>query len=195
MKLPPIANPQDYVGLFVYDFKTHVAVGYTAAEIRILRESQAHRGGTPYEIYRVTEAGGFELRGVHDDRLTAQDTICFLRREGAAARQDYDTLRAAANGTPAPCAVQLMLTKVYDLEPPHVTALVYSASATHLVAGWLHAIGFAGGDRVIGGLDARAQLLGSSTLQAASCTLHSTVDFKERTVEEVLETTDRALQR
>ncbi len=42
MKLPPLAQPERYVGLFVYDFKTHVSVGYTAVEIRYLRPFRQH---------------------------------------------------------------------------------------------------------------------------------------------------------
>ena len=66
MKLPPLSHPERYVGLYVYDFKTHVSVGYTGVEIRYLRESAEFREGTAYEIYRVTEEGGLELRGTLD---------------------------------------------------------------------------------------------------------------------------------
>ena len=48
LELPPIHNPQRYGGLYVYDFGTHVSVGYTVAELRVLRESDVHRGGTAY---------------------------------------------------------------------------------------------------------------------------------------------------
>ena len=81
MKLPPLGHPERYVGLHVYDFKTHVSVGYTGVEIRYLRESEEFRKGTAYQIYRVTEEGGLELRGTLDHRLTAKEAVCFLRHD------------------------------------------------------------------------------------------------------------------
>jgi len=194
MHLPAIPHPERYAGLYIYDFKTHVSVGFTAAEVRYLRESQHYRDGTAYEIYRVTENGGLELRGALDQRLVAKEALCFLRRDAAEARKDYDKLRRAADDAPLPCAVTAMLARVYAFDPPDTTALVYDASASHVVSGWLREACFAGGDRVVGGIDVHAQLIGDA-VQITSCRLASLISYEDRSWEEVRRTVDRPLQR
>ena len=193
--LPPIHNPQKYGGLYVYDFGEHVSVGYTAAEILVLRESEAHRGGTAYEIYRVDENGAMELRGLLDDRLTQRESICLLRRDEADARRDYETLCKASDHDPIGCAVVLQLARLDAFDLPHVTSLSYASSATSIVSVWLlrHAAGV--GDEVIGGGDAHARLAASDGARIASCELRIRSDFKDRSPHEVLAQVDRALQR
>lgn len=195
MKLPAVHHPERYAGLYVYDFGTHVAVGYTAAEIFILRQSKAHQNGTAYHIYRVTAEGGFELRGVLDERLTAREAICFLRTRESAAKRDYDDLHAAAQDSPLPCAVELHLAHVDEFDPPHLTAVCYAASATTAVADWLGRNAPAVGDRVVGGIDAYSALAGRLDGQVTSCTLPSLLDYIDRPTDEVLRTVDRAIQR
>ncbi len=202
MKLPPISHPERYTGLYVYQFPCggvfpdgHVSVGYTAAEIRILRESEAHRGGTAYEIYRVSDHGGMELRGVLDERLGAWEAICFLRAHGAAARRDYDALRQAADREPLPCAVEMQLAKLYAFHPPHVTALSYPAAATTVLAAWLGRHAADAGDQVVGGIDVYSTLLGSDGVRIASCQPPALIDYRDRSAEEVLGTVHKPLQR
>ena len=195
MKLPPIPHPEHYVGLYVYDFETHVSVGYTALEVRYLRESEDYRRGTAYHIYRVTEAGGLELRGAPDEQLTAREAICFLRADAAAARRDYAALRQLAEQTPLPCAVTLQLAKNVSYDPPHVTALLYPASATTGIADWLKHGNCAGGDRVIAGIDVHMEMAGMNAAQLDSCQLPSLVDYTDRPAEEVLRRIHEPLQR
>ena len=193
--LPPIHNPQRYGGLYVYDFGDHVSLGYTAAEIRVLRESAAHGGGTAYEIYRVDESGAMELRGVLDDRLTRRESLCLLRHDGADARRDYDALRKASDSEPIGCPVEMQLAKLYAFDPPHVTALSYISSATSVVAGWLLRHAPNAGDEVACGSDEHARLAASDGVRIASCELRTKTDFGDRSAEEVLAQVDRALQR
>ena len=195
MKVPPLANPENYVGLYLYDFETHVSVGYTAVEICYLRESRTHRHGTAYEIYRVTEQGGFELRGVLDSHLAAREAMCFLRKEPAAARRDYDDLGRLAEHTPVPCAVELHLAVVCSFDPPNATALVYSTAAGQALANWLNRAPFRGGDHVIGGIDAYTQFMSSQTRRIDSQKLPTAIDYTDRSPEEVLRTSRQPLQR
>ncbi len=194
-RIPGVPNPQAYVGLYIYDFKTHVSIGYTALEIRFLRESKAYRKGTAYEIYRATEQGGFELRGTLDERLAAREATCFLRRDASAARKDYELLEQAAMGNPLPCSTELRLAKVYALDPPNVTALLYPAAASHALAGWLNLSAFNGGDRVVAGIDAHAELQASQDLRIDTCDLPTMIDYHDRPAEEVFRTVDRPVQR
>jgi hypothetical protein len=193
--LPAIRNPHKYAGLYVYDFGTHVSVGYTAAEVRILRESQAHREGTAYEIYRIGEKGTIELRAVFDNRLGAQEAMCFLRADAGAARTDYNKIKAAADRDPTPCAVEMQLALLDAFDPPNVTALSYPASATTVMAGWLSENAADAGDRVIGGIDVHSRLTASDGPRIASCRLTSRIGYEDRSTEEVLQTVNEPVQR
>ncbi len=195
MKLPPIPHPQRYVGLYVYDFGKHVSVGYTAAEILTLHGSKTHARGTAYEICRVTDRGGLELRGIRDERLSGFEAMCFLRAEAPAARRDYDAIDAAAKSNPLPCSVEMQLAKLRAFDPPHMTALSYSAAATTVMAGWLTVHAPDAGDRVIGGVDTYDTLAGSDGVRIASCQLPTLIDYTDRPIEDLLRTIDRPLQR
>ena len=195
MKLPFIPEPERYVGLYVYDFGTHVSVGYTAAELCVLRENTAHRRGTAYQIYRVGDAGTIELCGVRDERLTAREAICFLRVEGSDAQRDYDAVCAAAAACPLPCVVQMQLAQLQDFDPPHVTALSYDASATHIVAGWLSQHAGSPGDQVVAGVDSYGTLMTSEGERLRSCQLPALLDYEDRAVSDVLRSVHEPLQR
>ena len=195
MILPPLADPRRYVGLYVYEFQTHVSIGYTAREVRILRESQRYRNGTAYEVYGVSDNGGLELRGVLDERLAATEALCFLRHDAAEARGDFEALRAAARGLPVAAPVELILAKAYEFEPPHVTALTFPAASSTTVSTWLGRIGFNGGDLVVGGVDVQNVLAGTARVAIASCALDAVLDYRERSPEEVLAAVSDAVQR
>lgn len=195
MKLPPVSDPHRYAGLYVYDFGDRVCVGYTAAEIRVLRESADYCGGTAYYIYRVNEVGGFELRGELDERLHESEAVCFLREDGSAARRDYEAVRRAAQATPLPFRTELLLGRLYAFTPSNVTAVVYPASASVAVSAWLLDHAPALGDDVIGGVEVYQTLLGSDGVRIASCELPASSRFIDRPAEEVLRTTDQPLQR
>jgi len=195
MKLPPLSHPERYVGLYVYDFKTHVSVGYTGVEIRYLRESAEFREGTAYEIYRVTEERGLELRGTLDQRLTAKEAMCFLRSDAKAARADYDMLIRGADEAPFPCAAEIVLAKVYAFEPPETSALIYPASVTHVVSGWLRGRQFSGGDRVVCGIDVHRQLVSTHAVGLASIHARTTIDYRDRTPDEVRKSVKLSVQR
>jgi len=195
VKLPALDQPQRYVGLYVYDFGDHASVGYTAREIRYLRESQSHRHGTAYEIYRATDDGVVELRGTLDERLGACEAMCFLRHDAAQARRDYDAYCESAERHPVPCPTEILLARLYDFEPPDVTALLYAASAGTAMSGWLTSAGVRAGDVVVGGIDAHAQLVASGGLRIASRQLRTLIDYQDRSAEEVLRTIHLPLQR
>lgn len=195
MVIPPIHEPQNYAGLYLYDFGTHVSVGYTANEIRTLRNSKQYHKGTAYEMYRVSDEGNVELRAVSDDRLGAVDALAFLRKEPADAKKDYDSLVQAALNNPAPCAVELILAKIYSFDPPDVTAVIFSASATTALSAWLENHGPDLGDQVVGGQEAYSKIVGDQNLRFASCQLRTKINHIERSPEEILATIDQPLQR
>lgn len=190
-----MAEPQKYVGLYVYDFGDHVAVGYTAAEVRILRETEAHRDGTAYEIYRVSEEGAIELRGVHDERLTTREAVCFLRATASAARRDYEAIRAAADRDPVPTDVETQLGTLQGFDPPHVTGVSYPTSAATVMARWLSVHVADAGDQVVGGTDVHGTLMSSAGERHAVCRLRTLIDYVDRSEREVLSAIHEPLQR
>ena len=195
LKLPPIPNPHRYAGLYVYDFGTHVSVGYTAAEIAILQDSKEHHEGMAYEIYRVGEEDMMELRAVKIDRVTARESLRFLRNDAGASREDYDTLVQAAKDDPPPCAVELHLAKIYAVDPPHVMTVTYPASASTAMSGWLTRHAPAAGDQVQSGRGAPTSIGATEGIRIASCMLRTHATDQDRSAEEVFAAVLRPLQR
>ncbi len=195
MRLPPLSDPHRYAGLYVFDFGDHVSIGYTACEIRMLRETQRFRGGTAYEVYRVDERGAMELRGAGDERLVALEAFCFLRRKGADARRDYDRIRRAAEEDPVFARVDMQLARAYDFDPPDVTALLYPIAASVVVSNWLQIHAADLGDEVVAGEDAHVRFIQSSGMRIASCQLAARMDYTDRPAEEVFAAVDLACQR
>ncbi len=195
MKLPPVRDPGKYAGLYVYDFGDHVSIGYTANEVRMLREFPEYRSGTAYEIYRVDECGGFELRGAAEDRLGVIEAMCFLRSSGADARRDYDALAAAAERCPIGANVEVVLAKVYDFNPPDVTAVMYTISSSLVVSSWLqtHMPDFSG--TIEAGPDAHIKFIRSSGMRIATCQLTAPMDYSDRSIEVVKAHVGLAAQR
>lgn len=194
LKLAPIPDPWRYEGLFIYDFGDHAAVGYTPAEILVLRQSADHRHGTPYQIYRVDERGALELRGAADAELVARDALCFARFEAAMARKDFSAILAAAGREALPTFASLRLMRCYGFDPPDVTVLEFPASAGPAVSRWLTATGLHPGDRVEGGAAALSLVESAGGLTLASEVLPCGMP-PDRPAEVVLATTHLPLQR
>ena len=190
-----IAEAFKYAGLYAYDFGTHISYGYTAAEIRILRNAPAYRDGRALEIYRVNVAGGFELRGVREERIGLREAFAFLRRDAAAARRDYDAIVAAAEKHPLPCPVEVQVARLYGFDPSNATTLEYPAGAGTAVGSWLMSHGLNLGDRVLVGADVRASIASSDGLRISRAELPTRMRHVDRSAAEVLGTVDHARQR
>ena len=61
MELPKLQKPDKYIGLYIFDFGDHCAVGFTAPEIAELLESETYRHGKVYKIHRAYPNGTLEL--------------------------------------------------------------------------------------------------------------------------------------
>lgn len=195
MHLPPISNPHRYVGLYVYDFGTHVSVGYTAGEIGVLLASAEHGDGMAYEIYRVSEAGGFELRGIAGARLMAQEALGFLRGDERVARRDYESLESVAADYPVPCRVDVHREKLDVFTSPYATILMYPVAASAVLSDWLtkHAPNL--GDQVVGGSELMAALQPDERARVACCSLPAMMDYADRPASVVLEAVEESIQR
>ena len=193
--VPAVVDPHRYEGLFVFDFGSHVSVGYTAAEIKILRRSEEHVQGNAYEIYRVNENGGFELRGVLDRTLDAKEAICFLRSDPVVARRDFGWIRSMARRHALPCSAELQLARLGSFEPPEVTALVYEALRSAAVSKWLMRNAPDLGDRVKGGAGVFASFSNAVGDRLETAQLEGGLAIESRSKDEVLATVGRPVQR
>ena len=72
MRLPRLDNPQRYAGLFVVDFGETCSVGYTAEEVALLMESEAHADAKVYRIHNAYPDGTMELKGVPRNRFALE---------------------------------------------------------------------------------------------------------------------------
>jgi len=195
LHIPHVREPDRYVGLCVFDFGAHVSIGYTAGEIRILQSHKSYASGRAYEIYRVTENGGFELRGVSVSQVGAMEALCFLYRQGQAARMQYQWLCETARDEPISCETRIHLARLDDFEPPDVVALAYLGVVSNVVAAWLERVGFSEADNVIAGADAYESVRRGVGARHASGFLRSLWAYRDRSREELLATVDLAVQR
>lgn len=192
--LPPISSPDQYADLFVIDFGDHVSVGFTAAEVELLRRVPDYSGLMAYQIYRVHEQGGFELRGVMTAALGQKEAICFLRESGADARSDFETIRRAAEQLLLPVEAELRLLRSYDFRPPDLTALIYPAHASHGISGWLQAAEIRAGDTVEAGPDVIRKVDAAGGMNIRTLTLNHKAP-QDRSLEELLLAIDQPVQR
>lgn len=195
LKLPPLDRPQDFVGLFVYDFGHHVSVGYTAEEIGVLRSSPRHTSGTAYRVHRVDEAGRLELQGMLAEQLEREEGLIFTFGDRPRARADYATLQRGAQANPLPCPVKLLLAELETTRREFAMVLSYPAYASEPVSTWLSRLAFEGGDHATGGVAALARFRAAGAATLDSCDLPIQARFSSRPAAKVLATVDRPVQR
>ncbi len=195
MKLPRVHQPDRYLGLYVFDFGTHANVGYTAGEIAILLAHEEYADGKAYEISRVDEDGSLYLRGTTNFASRADEAIAFLRGDAEQAQLDYQAIVKHADGEPLPCRAALIVTRVYEYQLSHVTAISYGADDATLVAQWLVRVGFDGGDEVVCGAEVRNQVMSEQHIRIASRTLPVIPGYEKRSLPELIEVIDQRLQR
>jgi hypothetical protein len=194
MKLPPLRSPERYAGLYVFDFGDHVSVGYTGEEVAVLMDSGRFPQGQAYRIYRAMPDGTLELRQVSREALRREDGLLFYRHQVREARRDFDQLVRLAEHEPPPCRAVAQLAKIRSAGPGYLTALFYPSECGQQISDWLHRIKFEGGDFVRGGAAEVDCYRGASPV---------IVDRRQwgdgraapRSAEEVLATTDLAVQR
>ncbi|MHC4064864.1 MAG: hypothetical protein ACYSUQ_00735 [Planctomycetota bacterium] len=195
MRLPKVDRPQDYAGLFVYDFGDHVSIGYTGEEISFLRTQPQYARGRAYRICRIDHAGRFELLGMGGERLDGREGLIFASSELSRARTDYEVLRQRAQADPLACRTELRLARVTGADRPFAVVLAYPAYASAAIADWLFRAAFDGGDTASGGINALARLEGAESATLDRCELPLSARFVTRPPNEVLAAVDRPVQR
>jgi hypothetical protein len=195
MKLPPLANPRDYVGLFVFDFGDRANVGYVAEEIAFLMRHPRYRSGQAYVICGDDPAGRLALRGATELSLLVEEGMIFAHGSAASADASYEALRSASHSEPAPIAVRLERADSRSHSPSHLVVLTYRAHASALVGGWLQRLRFDGGDEVWAGADELARFLESGASLLQYCDLPTESRYTARTERATLESVHLPVQR
>lgn len=153
MKLPKLDQPDNYQGLYVFDFGEWCAVGYTADEITVLVESEEYAIGKVYRIVRATPDGQLELKGVSRNRFELESGMLFFRGTSDDAERDFSDLldRADDIAPPTRCFVHLTDRGADAEYGRFITALIYPAEFEDDMAQWLLKLDYAGGDTVEAG--------------------------------------------
>lgn len=195
MRLPRLESPQDYVGLYVYDFGDHASVGYTAEEVSVLKGRRDYADGQVYLIHNVDSHGNMALRGVSAGDMFAEEAMIFAHDEPLSARASYERLREGAVRCPLRCQARMELALFEGHDPPHVVALICRAHAGHAVGAWLLQTGFDGGDVVTGGTGDLAAYRAGNPTPLADCRLACHERYLPRTEAEVLDGVHAPVQR
>jgi hypothetical protein len=194
LKLPPLRDAQRLVGLYVVQFAHGVSVGYTSDEVALLLRETDYRDVSIFQIHRVDDAGHVELAGIRPADLAGMESILFASRDAAQANRDFATLRRLAAEHPLPCGVRAELIEIPDLDSPHAVCLRYARPASTMVSSWLSRLGFEGGERVFGGVEAES-LRQSAGEPIASVLLPARFEQVSRSREAVLASVHEPVQR
>jgi len=194
-RLPDLPEPTRYQGLYVVDFGDSVSVGYTAAEVARLYESEEFSHIRAYRIYRALPDGTIELVGVPKDRFLLEDGLFFLRRQIGPARDDFEALKRLAAEHHAPCRAKLQLAEIEGASWPFVTALIYPAEYGDEVSRWLLEAAYEGGDTVEGGVSRVTDYYYAVKKIMDRAQIFGVLDETARSLEQLKATRHLALQR
>jgi len=150
MKLPQTQTPEKYVGLYVIDFGSQCAMGYTAEEAAALLETEDYAGIKVYKIYRAYPDGRMELQAVAPQRFQSESGMFFPCRDEKSGQQEYQQLLQRSQEEPPPCRAKLQLAR--EAEGRLLLALIYPAEYEQEISRWLGASGFQGSGPVDAGI-------------------------------------------
>lgn len=134
MKLPEIADPKKYTGLYIVDFGDHTGVGFKAEEVAALLEQEQMQHIRIYKIHRAQPDGTMDLRGVDHSLFHLEAGMFFYENDKDVARQEFELLVRLAGQTPPPAQAKLQLA-VHD--DRRVIALIYPAEYDPEFSQWL----------------------------------------------------------
>ncbi len=135
MKLPALQKPDKYVGLYIFDFGDHSAVGFTAEEVAELLESEKYRDGKVYKIHKAWPDGRLELKGITAQTFQLEAGMFFYSADLESSNRDFRQLVNLAVKTAPPCRAKVHLAK-YS-EEKFVIALIYPAEYDDEVSSWV----------------------------------------------------------
>jgi len=193
--LPKLTDVERYEGLYVVDWGDSVSVGYTAAEVASLYESEQLAHIRAFKIHRALPDGTMELVGVPKERFALEDGMFFLRRQPGPAREDFEALKRLAADGQAPCRAKLQLAELTGASEPFVTALIYPAEFSDEISRWLLEARFQGGDIVEGGISGVTDYYTAAKKILDRAQIYGVLDATARSLTEMLQTRRLAVQR
>jgi hypothetical protein len=195
MRLPKLEHPDGYVGLYVVDFGATCSVGYTAEEVAMLLESEAHAEAKVYRIYDAAPDGRLALKGVPRERFQLETGLFFYYRDLEAARRGFEEMRGLASAQGLPCRAQLLLgAGEKSLRLPFVVGLAYPAEYDEDVSRWMLDNQVTAGEHADGGLG-RLETIRSRFHVTETAQLHAAAKRQARDRQEVYASVGRPVQR
>ena len=134
MKLPEIKDTNKYTGLYVADFGDRCGVGFTAAEVAELLESEQFADVQVYKVHRANPDGTMELAGVNKETFQLEAGMFFYADDEITAREDFERLIQWADGQVPPARCKVHLAAAGE---SFVTALIYPAEYDDAFSQWL----------------------------------------------------------
>ncbi|UCC97851.1 MAG: hypothetical protein JSW66_18645 [Phycisphaerales bacterium] len=193
MKLPELQEPEKYVGLYIFDFGDHVGVGFTAAEVAELLESEKYRDGKVYKIHRAYPDGKLEIKGVLAETFELEAGVFFYSGDPDSGRRDFKALVNLAVRTAPPCRAKVHLAQYGDDE--FVVALIYPAEYDAEISSWLLDGQYRTAGATEGGLGAVQRYYNRQEEILDRHQLFGTSESMSRTGEELLASLKLAVQR
>ncbi len=135
MKLPELEKPENYVGLYVFDFGDHAGVGFTAQEVAELLDSEKYRDSKVYKIHNAYPDGKLEIKGVPAETFELEAGMFFYSNDLETGRRDFKQLVDLAVRTAPPCRAKVHLAGFGD--EGFAVAMIYPAEYDDEVSSWL----------------------------------------------------------
>jgi len=193
MKLPKLQNSEKYVGLYIFDFGDHSAVGFTAEEVAELLESEKYKHAKAYKIHRAYPDGRLELKGVRPETFQLETGLFFYSNDLETTRRDFKKLVNLAVETAPPYRTKVHLAKYRN--DKFAVAIIYPAEYDDEISLWLLNGNYKTAGAVEGGIgpvqryyDNKPEILDRHQLFGKS-------EFESRTGEELLAGLKLAVQR
>ena len=134
MKLPEVKEATKYVGLYVVDFGDHSGVGFAAAEVAELLDSEQFADVHIYKIHRAYPDGKMELKGVSPEAFSLEAGMFFYAEDEETARNDFSRLIEWSQKQLPPSRCKVHLAKMNE---SYLTTLIYPAEFDHEFSRWL----------------------------------------------------------
>jgi len=135
MRIPQTDNPEKYMGFYIIDFGEQCSIGYTAAEVALLLESEKYADVKVYKIHRAQPDGTLELRGTSRESFFQESGMFFHYHREETGDNQFQALLDWSRQQPPPCRTALQLVKRSDNE--FLLALIYPAEYEQEVGEWI----------------------------------------------------------
>jgi len=193
MKLPELQKPDEYVGLYVFDFGDHMGVGFTAQEVAELLESEKYKDGKVYKIHKAYPDGRLELRGIRAEIFQLEAGMFFYSGDLETAKRDFKELVNLAVKNAPPCRAKVHLAKYND--DKFTVAIIYPAEYDDEVSQWLLDGEYKTAGAAEGGIEAVQRYYDYKPQTLNRHQLFGKSAFESRTGQELLAAVKLAVQR